>query len=128
MSDSASARAAALAKRFGPDLPEKPGVSGTVDVAITAVADGDFHVALTFVDGRIVATAERADPSAVVTLGLAVEEARAVLDGRLTPSAAFMRGRLKTSGDKGLLLSVLAASTTPAFDSWVAAMREAARA
>ncbi len=33
----------------------------------------------------------------------------------LSPSVAFMQGRLKTSGDNGLLLSVLAWSATGAF-------------
>jgi hypothetical protein len=41
--------------------------------------------------------------------------ARAILAGELSPSVAFMRGRLKTRGDPGAVLDVLAATAAPAF-------------
>lgn len=50
-------------------------------------------------------------------------EARAILDGELSPSVAFMRGRLKTSGDPGAVLDVLAASATPPFGEVLARVR-----
>jgi len=49
-----------------------------------------------------------------LTLALSPEDARLVAQGLLPPSVAFMQGRLKTSGDNGLLLSVLAWTATPA--------------
>jgi hypothetical protein len=52
-----------------------------------------------------------------LTLTLSPDDARSVKDGRLGPSVAFMQGRLKTSGDNALLLSVLKWSDTPAFSS-----------
>jgi putative sterol carrier protein len=53
--------------------------------------------------------------AADVTLTITEEDARAMLSGELDPSVAFMRGTLKTSGDPGLLLRLLAGwSTEPA--------------
>jgi predicted lipid carrier protein YhbT len=50
-----------------------------------------------------------------LTLSLAPEDARAILEGRLSPSVAYMQGRLKASGDNELLLKVLEWSASPAF-------------
>jgi SCP-2 sterol transfer family len=52
-----------------------------------------------------------------LTLTLSPDDARSVKDGQLDPSVAFMQGRLKTSGDNALLLSVLEWTATPAFPS-----------
>ena len=55
-----------------------------------------------------------------LTLTLSTGDARAVKEGRLEPSVAFMQGRLKTSGNNALLLHVLAWSATPAFPAALA--------
>ncbi|MDQ2727728.1 MAG: SCP2 sterol-binding domain-containing protein [Actinomycetota bacterium] len=52
-------------------------------------------------------------------------EAGAILAGELSPSVAFMRGRLKTSGDAGAVLDVLAASATSSFIEVLARLRGA---
>lgn len=54
-----------------------------------------------------------------LTLSLSPEDARAVTDGRLAPSVAFMQGRLKTAGDNGLLLEVLAWTAGPSFRAFL---------
>jgi SCP-2 sterol transfer family len=56
------------------------------------------------------------DGEADLTLTLSPDDARSVQHGQLAPSVAFMQGRLKTSGDNGLLLRVLAWTATPAFE------------
>ena len=56
-----------------------------------------------------------------LTLTLGTDDARSVRDGRLEPSVAFMQGRLKTSGDNGLLLRVLSWTATRAFSAALAA-------
>ncbi|MDQ6782089.1 MAG: SCP2 sterol-binding domain-containing protein [Actinomycetota bacterium] len=50
-------------------------------------------------------------------------DARAILAGELSPSVAFMRGRLKTSGDQRAVLDVLAATATPAFGELLSRIR-----
>ncbi|MDQ6838745.1 MAG: SCP2 sterol-binding domain-containing protein [Actinomycetota bacterium] len=58
-----------------------------------------------------------------LALTVAFPEARALLAGQVSPSVAFMRGRLKTSGDHGAALDVLAASSRPPFAEILARMR-----
>jgi hypothetical protein len=59
----------------------------------------------------LTADADEAD----LTLTIGTDEARLVREGELEPSVAFMRGRLKSTGDNALLLRILAWSATPAF-------------
>jgi hypothetical protein len=59
-----------------------------------------------------------------LTLTLGTDDARSVKNGQLDPSVAFMQGRLKTSGDNALLLSVLKWSATPAFPSALSSWTE----
>ena len=60
-----------------------------------------------------------------LSLALNPEDARLVAEGKLTPSVAFMQGRLKTSGDNVLLLEALAWSATPSFAATIAQWRGA---
>jgi putative sterol carrier protein len=61
-----------------------------------------------------------------LSLALTPDDARLVIEGTLAPSVAFMQGRLKTSGDNGLLLELLAWTTTPAFGEALAKWRREA--
>jgi hypothetical protein len=56
-----------------------------------------------------------------LTLTIGTDEAGLLKDGELDPSVAFMRGRLKSTGDNALLLRILAWSATPAFAEALAA-------
>lgn len=66
-----------------------------------------------------------AQPEATFSLGAA--DAWDILTGELSPSVAFMRGVLKTAGDPGLVLDVLAWSATDAFASGREALAGIAR-
>lgn len=59
------------------------------------------------------------DADLALTIG--TDDARLVKDGELDPSVAFMRGRLKSTGDNALLLRILAWSATPAYTKALAA-------
>lgn len=50
-----------------------------------------------------------------VSLTLPYAEAMAIARGELEPSVAFMQGRMKTAGDPGRLLDLLAATATDGF-------------
>ncbi|MGH9104792.1 MAG: SCP2 sterol-binding domain-containing protein [Acidimicrobiales bacterium] len=50
-----------------------------------------------------------------LALALSPADAQEVKEGALSPSVAFMQGRLKSSGDSGLLLQVLEWSAGPAW-------------
>jgi putative sterol carrier protein len=86
-----------------------PGGSGAVQVVVTGLADGDGSWQLRVDDGVVVEVSAGAPAEADLTLTLPVAVADAVADGELTASAAFMQGRMKTAGDLGLVLDVLAA-------------------
>jgi SCP-2 sterol transfer family len=60
-----------------------------------------------------------------LTLTIGTDDADRVKRGELDPSVAFMQGKLKSTGDNALLLSILGWSATPAFtkalEDWAAA-------
>ena len=82
----------------------------SVECAVLGGPDGDvkLHVA-----GNDVALGALA--GADVSLTVLYVEAIAIAQGELEPSVAFMQGRMKTAGDPGKLLDLLAASATPTF-------------
>jgi putative sterol carrier protein len=82
----------------------------TVECAITGSPDGDVKL---HAHGDAVAGGPAT--SADVTLTLPYPEAMAITRGELEPSVAFMQGRMKTAGDPGRLLDLLAATATAAF-------------
>jgi hypothetical protein len=62
--------------------------------------------------GPLLPSAE-AEPDLTLTIG--TDDARRIKEGQLDPSVAFMQGKLKSTGNNALLLSILAWSATPAF-------------
>jgi hypothetical protein len=89
-----------------------PGGSGTVQIVVTGTDlphDGKWYVRL---DDGVVAEAGSGSSSgnSDVTLTVPLAEAVAMAAGELDPSVAFMQGRMKTAGDPGLVLDVLAAA------------------
>jgi len=98
--------AALVGARPEAGVEQEPGPSGTVQVVVTGASDGD--ATLTLADGALARVAPGADATAAVTLTFTRADADAVVAGELDPSVAFMRGRMKTAGDPGLVLQVLA--------------------
>jgi hypothetical protein len=85
-----------------------PGPTGTVQMVVTGAPEGDgkFHAR---VDVGVVAEAALGSrPAPDVTLTASYADASAMAAGELDPSVAFMQGRLKTAGDPGLVLDLLA--------------------
>ena len=88
---------------------QAPGGSGAVQVLVTGLADGDASWQVR-VDHGVVAEVAPGVPAAPdLTLTLPADLADAVAAGDVSASAAFMQGRMKTAGDLGLVLDVLAA-------------------
>ena len=93
-----------------------PGPSATVQVVVGGTPAGDVKFHLAVVDGVVTAATAGNNPKADVALTVPHAEAQAMLAGDLDPNVAFMRGRMKTAGDPGLLLDLLAA--TNAYAQW----------
>jgi putative sterol carrier protein len=85
-----------------------------VEVTVLRAPGGDIAWHLTVADGRVVATAGPL-PGATVAVTLPYDDTVAVVRGELAPSVAFMQGRMKTAGDPGVLLDLLAATARPAY-------------
>ena len=99
-------------------LPEAPGADGTVTWSFSIAPRKEVGFHWRYEHGKV-ATAE-AGPAAEadLTLTLAAADAADVLAGRVEPSVAFMRGRLKASGDGGLLLAFLESTTSAGYPAW----------
>jgi hypothetical protein len=129
VSDDPTSAVLAALKATGGELAVAPGVTGTLGlVVVTGTAQGDIKVRVRLLDGRLVEADAGAGPDPDLTLTLPSAEAGAIVAGALDPSVAFMRGRLKTAGDNGLLLGVLAAAAAPGFGAWLDGVTAAASA
>jgi hypothetical protein len=98
--------------------PEVEGANGIVSLAVTrgkGIAAA-YHWA--YKDGAPGAggVGQMADADLVLTIAEA--DAAPVATGEIEPSVAFMRGRLKASGDGGLLLGWLESTATAAYAEW----------
>jgi hypothetical protein len=109
---------AAAAADLWPELPEAPGAEGTVSLAVSSAPRREVGFHWRYVDGRAVegGAGDGGSPELALTLGAA--DAPDLFSGRVEPSVAFMRGRLKASGDGRLLLAFLRSTTAEGFAGW----------
>jgi hypothetical protein len=103
---------------LAPARPPVSGATGVVSVAITGGPDGDVSYHWGYRDGVPGAGGIGADADADLTLVIGQADARAVASGEVEPSVAYMRGRLKATGDGGLLLGWLASTATAGYVEW----------
>jgi hypothetical protein len=99
-------------------LPEVSGESGTVVLKFTGGTRKEITVHWRYQDGVPAAGALGAGVDADLEFTLAAPDASDVISGAVEPSVAFMRGRLKASGDGGLLLAFLQSTTSEEFAAW----------
>jgi hypothetical protein len=100
------------------DLPDVAGQSGTVVFKFTGGTRKEIPVHWRYQDGVPTAGAVGAVADADLEFTLAAPDASDVISGAVEPSVAFMRGRLKASGNGGLLLAFLQSTTSEAFGAW----------
>jgi predicted lipid carrier protein YhbT len=81
-----------------------------VGCVVTGGPDGETTWCWDFADGRLSAARLGPVDGADLTVTATFDDARAVVDGSLDASVAFMQGRLKSTGDTGLLFELLAAA------------------
>jgi hypothetical protein len=108
---------AALAASAG-SLPPVPSATGSVALTVSAGSRREAHVHWTYMSGKPGEGSPGPLDGADLALTMSSDDAQAVLSGAVEPSVAFMRGRLKASGDGGLLLGFLESTNTPDFASW----------
>jgi hypothetical protein len=98
--------------------PLVPGANGTVSVAITRGPGGDVYYHWSYRDGVPGSGAIGAASDADLSLIIERTDAEEVAAGLVEPSVAYMRGRLKASGDGALLLGLLASTATDSYREW----------
>ena len=118
MADLASAEWAAEVGAFWTDLPDAPGAEGTVSWAVATAPRREVAFHWTYRDGRVVAGGPGGGESPCLALSVAAGDAPDLLSGRTEPSVAFMRGRLKASGEGAVLLAFLASTVGEGFERW----------
>lgn len=99
-------------------LPEVPGANGSVVLSVLTGPRKEVAIHWRYAGGQVEGGGPGAPEGADLTLSLAAADAADVVSGRVEPSVAFMRGRLKASGDGGLLLAFLRSTTTDGFVRW----------
>jgi hypothetical protein len=96
-------------------LPDAGPVSGTVSLAVAKAPRNEVTVHWAYQNGSVAGAAAGPRPDADLALTMSGSDAATVLSGEVEPSVAFMRGRLKASGDGRLLLAFLRSTTEPSF-------------
>lgn len=117
---------AAEAGQCYPLLPDAPGANGTVTFEVAFSARSVASLFWVYRDGKPSGGGVGSPPGSDLTLSVDASEAGNILSGRVRPSVAFMRGRLKTSGDEALALAFLRSSADPGFPVWLSKVRELA--
>jgi hypothetical protein len=123
MVDFGSEEWAAEAAELWPLLPPAPGLSGTVGFGVLIAPRKEVAFHWRYVDGSVVGGGTGAAPASDagdwVSFTLSRADAGEVLSGGVAPSVAFMRGRLKTAGDNGMVLAFLASTEEDGFADWL---------
>jgi predicted lipid carrier protein YhbT len=90
------------------------GKAGDLSVRLhVAVGDTQFHAIV--MDGSLETLASGPLSDADVSLTVPLDDAIAAQRGETDPSVLFMQGRMKTAGDPGKLLELLACSARPGY-------------
>lgn len=96
----------------------------SIEVTVLKAPPGDVTWHLDVAEGALTASSG-ARPGSNIALTVPYDDAVRVLRGEVEPSVLFMRGTMKTAGDPGLLLDVLAATATSEFHTRAAAVAAA---
>jgi hypothetical protein len=99
-------------------LPRLPAMSGAVVLSVSTAPRKEVHVHWRYDEGQPADGGGGLLEDAHLTLSIASVDAADVVSGRVEPSVAFMRGRLKASGDGALLLGFLESTGSPDFEGW----------
>jgi SCP-2 sterol transfer family protein len=108
-------------------LPPVPDITGTVSLAVIGPAKREVQVRWQYQAGTAGTSSDDLPSAVQLSMTLSSSDAVEVITGEVEPSVAFMRGRLKATGDGALLLGFLESTTNEAYEIWrerVAALAE----
>jgi hypothetical protein len=98
-------------------LPPVDGATGTVTLAIAVARKQELRLSWCYVDGAA-GPVRAGEGSPDLSLTIAATDAADIFTGQVEPSVSFMRGRLKATGDGGLLIGFLASTAASGFADW----------
>jgi hypothetical protein len=98
-------------------LPPVEGVTGTITLAIAVAKKKELRLNWCYVDGSPGPVPAGDEPSDLA-LTITATDAADIFNGQVEPSVSFMRGRLKATGDGGLLIGFLASTASSGFAGW----------
>jgi hypothetical protein len=98
--------------------PPAAGLSGTVSVAVSIARGKEVAYHWSYRDGAPGEGGMGPVPDAHLVLTIGRDDARSIWTGEVEPSVAYMRGKLKASGDGALLLGLLESTATDAYRKW----------
>jgi len=102
----------AWVSRTAPLAVAPAGRHGVYQINVTGPA-GERRYHRSVDGGRVTGGAAAAAEEPDVTFTLTAADAEAIADGRLDPAVAFMQGRMKTAGDPGWVIDLLAVWSSP---------------
>ena len=100
-------------RTLSPDQPTRPGASVTMQYHVTGGPDGDLEYYWVLDEGRLAEAKVGAHPSPEFTMNLTYDDAAKVQKGEMDPSAAFMQGKMKVTGNMAKLMSLLPLTNSP---------------
>ncbi len=98
--------------------PPVPGATGTVSITIAGAPGGEAAYHWSYRDGTPGEGGIGSPAHADLVLSISAADAETVVTGAVEPSVAYMRGRLKATGDGALLLGFLASTATGPYEEW----------
>jgi hypothetical protein len=103
---------------LAPSLPGVAGAEGSVCLAIATEPRKDVRLHWRYAGGVVADSGPGPLPDADLEITMTAADAAALFKGEIEPSVAYMRGRLKSTGDGRLLLGFLRSSAAPEFEKW----------
>ncbi|MGH9022277.1 MAG: SCP2 sterol-binding domain-containing protein [Acidimicrobiia bacterium] len=109
------------------DQPVRPGASARIQYVAEGTPEGDVRYHWVVEDGKLLEAALGDIPDADFTLKMDYAVAQKVQKGQLDPSAAFMQGLMKVTGNMAKMMALLPVTQSPeyrAFQDRVRAVTE----
>ena len=102
-------------RKLSQEFPERPGATARMQFAVTGAPDGDVKYYQVLENGKILESTLGEDANADFTMTSAYDDTVKIQKGELDPNAAFMKGRMKVTGNMGKLMSLMPLTQSPEY-------------